>query len=218
MKSANYDARRADINMVVLHYTGMRDCEAALARLCDPRAKVSAHYLIDEDGTCHALVDEDKRAWHAGIAYWAGMTDINSCSIGIEIVNGGREFGLPDFPPPQMAAVEDLCVSLAKRYSMRYLLGHSDVAPGRKEDPGEKFDWPRLARMGLGLWGDPPPPDQDFSHLDQAAPKLKRIGYDPRLAPEILLTAFQRHYRPARIDGRLDRSTAMTLDRILSQL
>ena len=160
MKSPNYDQRRAEIDMLVLHYTGMKNCDAALARLCDPQAKVSAHYVVDEDGACHQLVDEQQRAWHAGAAYWAGITDINSCSIGIELVNGGHAFGLPDFPEAQMAAVEALCAALAQKYNIRHVLGHSDIAPARKKDPGEKFDWARLARSGFGLWGDPPPPDQ----------------------------------------------------------
>ncbi|MGH6954116.1 MAG: N-acetylmuramoyl-L-alanine amidase, partial [Alphaproteobacteria bacterium] len=144
----------AVVNMLLLHYTGMTSCEAALDRLCDPGAKVSAHYLVDEDGAVFRLVAEPRRAWHAGVSYWRGEQDLNSCSLGIELVNPGHEFGYRPFPEPQMAALERLALDLVRRHRIppSRVLGHSDVAPRRRRDPGELFDWPRLARPGVGLW------------------------------------------------------------------
>ena len=148
MPSPNHDDRGgAAIDMLVLHYTGMKTAEAALERLCDPAAKVSAHYTIDEDGTVYAHVPEARRAWHAGVSFWAGATDINSRSIGIELVNPGHEFGYRDFPDAQIAALITLCHGILLRHPIpsARVLGHSDVAPARKEDPGELFPWERLA-------------------------------------------------------------------------
>jgi len=152
--SPNFDERHAgkNLDMLILHYTGMRTAEESLARLCDPRAKVSAHYLIDEDGTLYRLVDETKRAWHAGVSHWANETDINSCSLGIELQNPGHEFGYRDFPDAQVRALTTLCTDILSRHAVlaERILGHSDVAPSRKEDPGELFDWRGLAAAGIG--------------------------------------------------------------------
>jgi N-acetylmuramoyl-L-alanine amidase len=195
--SSNHDGRPTEgaIDMLVLHNTGMPTAEEALARLCDPSAKVSAHYVIDEDGTVSALVAEGRRAWHAGLAYWAGQRDINACSIGIELVNPGHEFGYRAFPGAQMAALETLCLGILARHPIppHRVLGHSDVAPARKEDPGELFDWSRLARAGIGLWPEPGRGEAD----------LARFGYDVS-DPELAATAFQRHWRPGKVDGVMD--------------
>jgi N-acetylmuramoyl-L-alanine amidase len=208
--SPNHDARDGvTVDMLVLHYTGMTSGEAALVRLCDPAAKVSAHYLIDEDGTVHALVPESQRAWHAGVSFWAGARDINSRSIGIELVNPGHEFGYRPFPEAQIAAVVVLCGEILKRHAIASsrVLGHSDVAPQRKEDPGELFPWQRLAGAGIGLWpargGDP--------GEGAVAGLLARYGYDPEASPEKVITAFQRHFHPSRIDGVADDETRQML-------
>jgi N-acetylmuramoyl-L-alanine amidase len=216
--SPNFDARPGDgrVDMLILHYTGMRTTREALDRLCDPRAKVSAHYLIDEDGSVTRLVAEENRAWHAGISSWRGRSDINSASVGIELVNPGHEFGYRRFPEPQMAALEALARAILARHPIpaRHVIGHSDVAPLRKHDPGELFDWPRLARSGVGFW-------PDFTGEGAAAPLglreiqslLAAIGYfcPPSGAQDAATTAailaFQRHFRPERCDGVLDRET-----------
>ena len=215
MISPNYDERQAEIDMLLLHYTGMKSCDEARARLCDERSKVSAHYLIDEDGALYELVSEDKRAWHAGAAFWQGETDINSCSIGIEISNGGHDFGLPDFPDMQMKSVVSLCADLVIKYriSPERVLAHSDVAPARKQDPGEKFDWAMLAREGVGLWIDKqPPPDENIMSGEQFLKDLAAYGYQTEgVGAEEVVRAFQRHYRPARLDGRVDGSTSSVL-------
>jgi len=206
--SPNHDSRPpgAAIDMLVLHYTGMRTAAAALDRLCDPAAKVSAHYAIDEDGTVLRLVAEDRRAWHAGVAFWAGSTDINGRAIGIELVNPGHEFGYRPFAPAQMAALVDLAGDLLARHPIPagQVLGHSDVAPRRKRDPGELFDWKALAAAGIGLWPEdaaPAPPDRTA-----AIRLLAAIGYETD-DPAASLAAFQRHFRPERVDGRLDAPT-----------
>src|SRR5579864_6043616 len=152
--SPNHDARNVPVDLLVLHYTGMKSANEALERLCDPAAKVSAHYTVDEDGTVYHHVPEARRAWHAGVSSWAGATDINACSIGIELVNPGHEFGYRDFPDAQIEALITLCHGILLRHpiSSARVLGHSDVAPARKEDPGELFPWARLAKAGIGLW------------------------------------------------------------------
>jgi len=215
--SLNFDDRAPDmpIDMLVLHYTGMETCEAALARLCDKEAAVSAHYLIDEDGTVHRLVDEDKRAWHAGIAWWRGAMDINGRSIGIELVNPGHEFGYRDFPDAQMTALEGLTSAILKRHRIpaRNVVGHADVAPQRKQDPGELFDWKRLADFGVGLWVDDAQPI-DMS-IGEVMVMLMAYGYDvSNLASA--LAAFQRHFRPALVNGQPDAQTAGILKTLLS--
>jgi N-acetylmuramoyl-L-alanine amidase len=203
--SPNHGARRSGIDMLVLHYTGMTSAAAALARMCDPAAEVSAHYLIDEDGTIAQLVAEERRAWHAGAASWGGMTDVNSCSIGIELQNPGHEYGYRDFPAAQIAALTELTRGILGRHgiSPRRILGHSDVAPRRKQDPGEKFPWEALAAVGIGYW-------PDFSRAvapGDAAAQLAAIGYDTADLTAAIL-AFQRHWRPSRCDGILDEETA----------
>jgi len=211
MASPNHDDRGgAAIDMLVLHYTGMKSAQEALARLCDRGAKVSAHYTVDEDGTVYAHVPEARRAWHAGVASWAGETDINARSIGIELVNPGHEFGYRDFAEGQVAALITLCHSIAMRHPIPSwrVLGHSDVAPARKEDPGELFPWQRLAKAGIGLW-----PQAPGSGL--GADALIRFGYDPDAPLDKVITAFQRHFRPKKLDGQWDGECAGLLASLL---
>ncbi len=182
---------------VVIHYTAMESCDAAHARLCDPEFEVSAHYLIDYDGTVHALVDEVARAWHAGAGTWRGLADMNSRSIGIELANDGFE----PFPEPQMAALETLITGIMARWDIpaRSILGHSDMAPGRKSDPGVRFDWQRLARAGLSIW-----PDADAAGTDSFRTAAVRAGYPADVADDALLAAFRLRFRPM-ARGPLDR-------------
>ncbi|HEC90264.1 MAG TPA: N-acetylmuramoyl-L-alanine amidase [Alphaproteobacteria bacterium] len=189
--------------MLVLHYTGMETAAAALDRLCDRRAEVSAHYLITEDGRVVRLVAEDMRAWHAGLAIWRGSSAVNARSIGIELVNPGHEFGYRDFPEPQMAALEELALGILRRHPIPALnvVGHSDVAPGRKTDPGEKFNWRRLAGNGVGFW-----PETTVAADGDAGELLAEIGYDTG-NPAAAVDAFQRRYRPALINGVADTET-----------
>ena len=207
--SPNFGPRPAGtaIDILLIHYTGMESAEAALDRLCDPASQVSAHYLIEEDGRIWSLVDEQHRAWHAGIAYWAGETDINSRSIGIELVNPGHELGYRPFPMPQMEALAGLAREIVARHKIpnHRVLGHSDVAPERKCDPGELFDWAWLAAQGVGIW----PADSVPSDGGDAAGDLRRIGYkvEGDTPSTAVVTAFQRHFRPSRVDGCLDRDT-----------
>jgi N-acetylmuramoyl-L-alanine amidase len=224
------DERRPD--MVVLHYTGMPDAAAALERLRAPASQVSAHYFVFEDGRVIQLVQEAKRAWHAGAASWAGETDINSCSIGIEIANPGHEYGYPDFPKRQIAAVTALCRSILTRNTIppARMLAHSDVAPARKQDPGEKFPWRTLHDSGVGHWVRPAP-IRDGALLalgdrgDQVAAmqrSLSDYGYGIEVngnydsAMHEVVAAFQRHFRPERIDGVSDVSTRATLQDLLA--
>jgi N-acetylmuramoyl-L-alanine amidase len=214
--SPNHDDRRLPVSMLVLHYTGMRSAEEAIARLADPAAKVSAHWLVAEDGTVVRMVDESRRAWHAGRSWWRGIDDVNSASIGIEIVNPGHEFGYRPFPPEQMDAVEALVRSALARHAIlpANVVGHSDVAPVRKEDPGELFDWPRLARAGLAARWDVAEafdPQWTFEGTVQA---LSRYGYDVA-DPVKAMIAFQRHHRPARLDGAADAETQGILRALL---
>jgi N-acetylmuramoyl-L-alanine amidase len=212
--SPNHDARDGvPIDMLLLHYTGMASAEVALDRLCDPAAKVSAHYTIDEDGTVYAMVPEDRRAWHAGVSYWGGATNINSRAIGIELVNPGHAFGYRAFPEDQIAALTTLCHSILVRHPIpsARVLGHSDVAPARKDDPGELFPWARLAKAGIGLW-----PQKRASDL--GADALARFGYDPAVPQEKAVTAFQRHFRPRRLDGVWDEECASLLAGLLDLL
>jgi len=206
--SPNHDARPAGVvvDMLVLHYTDMADAAAALDRLCDPQAKVSAHYLIGSDGTVFGLVDETRRAWHAGESSWRGARDINARSIGIELDNPGHGLGLAAFPAAQMAGLVALAGAVLRRHPIpsRNVVGHSDVAPRRKRDPGELFDWRALAAAGIGQWPAAAPPVAPDA--EAAGRLLAAIGYEDvdRMAT---VTAFQRRYRPARIDGRLDAQT-----------
>jgi N-acetylmuramoyl-L-alanine amidase len=205
--SPNFNARNQPVSILVLHYTGMETGAAALDRLRDPDAKVSAHYLVEEDGRVFALVAEDNRAWHAGAGAWGGCKDVNSASIGIEIVNGGHDFGLPDFPDVQIEAVIALSREILTRHAItpRNVIGHSDMAPSRKTDPGEKFPWARLARAGIGLWPEAPAPAVPAADALWA---LAMIGYPVQdNSLDDVVRAFQRRYRPGRIDGRLDAQT-----------
>lgn len=210
--SPNYSDRPSGtaVDMLVLHYTGMESCGVALDRLCDPAAEVSAHYLIDEDGTVYAMVPEDKRAWHAGVAHWRGEANINDRSIGIELVNPGHEFGYRPFPPDQMTALVTLCLDILSRHAIpaRNVVGHSDVAPTRKQDPGEHFAWSRLAKAGIGLW----PSSMSTVPVDEntVGPALVEIGYEI-VDVEAALTAFQRRFRPETVDGKLDADTAQLI-------
>lgn len=221
--SPNHDDRGgAAVDILLLHYTGMPTAAAALDRLTDPKAKVSAHYLVDEDGTTYALVPEDRRAWHAGVASWAGATDINARSIGIELANPGHEWGYRSFPEAQMTALVSLSQAILARHPIppHRVLAHSDVAPERKEDPGELFDWAGLARAGIGLWpGETPPADR--GDVVEAQGLLARYGYDVEetgrmdARTRLAVIAFQRHFRPAAITetitGAVDPGTLATL-------
>jgi N-acetylmuramoyl-L-alanine amidase len=209
--SPNFQPRPEDgtLDMLVLHYTGMQSAEAALARLCDPAAEVSAHYLIDEAGAVTQMVAEENRAWHAGKSSWRGQTDVNGRSIGVELVNPGHEFGYRPFPRAQIAALADLATGILARWPIppRNVVGHSDVAPLRKQDPGELFPWRGLAEQGIGLWPRPAP-----SHGDAAA-LLRIYGYGWESEADLpqVIAAFQRHFRPERCDGKIDAETLALL-------
>ena len=228
--SPNYDSRTAPPDMIVLHYTGMPTGDAALARLCDPAAKVSAHYLVEEDGRIFSLVPEERRAWHAGKSFWRGERDINARSIGVEVVNPGHEFGYRAFPDAQIAAVIDLLGEVRSHWSVddERLLGHSDVAPDRKEDPGELFPWKRLAQAGHGLWvepaaapGAPLAEGDDGPGVFALQAGLTRFGYDCAPggrydgATATIVRSFQRHWRPERVDGVADGETRARLIALL---
>jgi len=231
--SPNFDERtglgRPD--MIVLHYTGMQVGHDALHRLCDPKARVSSHYLVFENGSITQLVPEAKRAWHAGVSSWTGDTDINSRSIGIEIANPGHDFGYPSFPTRQVAATITLCRSILTRNIIRpgNIVAHSDVAPTRKQDPGERFPWKRLAQSGVGLWVEPVAikdgpvlkPDDSGDKVTELQKALIEYGYGLEAtgrydeATKAVVTAFQRHFRPAQVDGLTDVSTRETLRKLL---
>ena len=233
--SPNHDARTSGVpaDMIILHYTGMSSGEAALQRLCDPASKVSCHYLVFEDGAIVQLVPETRRAWHAGVSAWKDETDINRRSVGIEIVNPGHDLGYPDFPAAQIAAVIALCGDIIARLSIppERVLAHSDVAPARKPDPGEKFPWQRLAVAGVGLWIPPHPitdgpvikPGAASDAVTKLQTALKAFGYGLAVsgrydeATAQVIIAFQRHFRPARVDGLADVSTVETLHSLLAQ-
>ena len=210
--SPNFDERLLPITMIVLHYTGMQDAESAIQRLADPEAKVSAHYVVAEDGTVVRMVDEAKRAWHAGRSHWRGVTDINSASIGIEIVNPGHEFGYRPFADPQVDAVVRLVSEVKDRHEITRgnIVGHSDIAPTRKRDPGELFPWHRLARLRLAL----PRPTKKLMDPNWTQGgfllALERFGYDVS-EPMAAIMAFQRRFRPELIDGEIDAECRMIL-------
>jgi N-acetylmuramoyl-L-alanine amidase len=203
--SPNWNARKLPVSMVVLHYTGMRTAAEALERLCDPAAEVSAHYMIDEDGTVIRLVDEANRAWHAGRSSWREITDVNSASIGIELVNPGHEFGYRPFPKPQMEALLPLLADIVKRHDIprANVVGHSDIAPARKEDPGELFPWDVLARYRLTLAKPELSMRLVWDNDSAFFLALERFGYDITDQPAAV-RAFQRRWRPKRIDGVVD--------------
>jgi N-acetylmuramoyl-L-alanine amidase len=229
--SPNINDRRGAISILILHYTGMSDSKRACDWLCNEESEVSCHYLVDEQGAIIQMVDEAKRAWHAGVSSWAGKKDINSHSIGIEIQNPGHTLGYPDFPKHQMEHVAALCQDIIARHAIkpRHVLAHSDVAPGRKIDPGEKFDWHFLHKKGIGHYVTPEPlSGGTFLQLGDKGDSvtalqglLKMYGYgldvtgtfDQRT--KIVVEAFQRHFRQARVDGVADVSTVATLHKLL---
>jgi N-acetylmuramoyl-L-alanine amidase len=228
--SPNFDMRRGPPDMVVLHYTGMQTGPAALERLCDAEAKVSAHYMIEQDGRVFALVAEERRAWHAGVSFWKGERDINAVSIGIELVNRGHEWGYEPFPDDQIEALIGLLDAIRGRWDIPdgRILGHSDVAPERKIDPGELFPWKRLAADGHGLWLEPAAsPGAPLDIGDEGTgvfalqAGLTRMGYDS--APsgkydehtKMIVRAFQRHWRPEGVDGVADGETRARLVHLL---
>ena len=207
LPSPNFDERKLPVSMIVLHYTGMTLGDAAIAWLADPASKVSAHYVVAEDGQVVRMVDEGARAWHAGRSSWRGIADVNSASVGIEIVNPGHEFGYRPFPAAQMDAVEALVAAVVRRHGVApaMVVGHSDIAPARKEDPGELFDWPHLARAGLAL----ATPDAGFDPRWNDAgflAALGRFGYDVDDA-QAAVVAFQRRFRPREFGGAIDAET-----------
>ncbi|MCP4184759.1 MAG: N-acetylmuramoyl-L-alanine amidase [Hyphomicrobiales bacterium] len=234
--SPNFGERRQvkSPDLIILHYTGMKSGEAALTRLCCGEAEVSSHYLIGEDGEIIQLVAEGKRAWHAGISCWKGIKDINSHSIGIEIVNRGHEYGYADFPDEQMESVVQLLGDIVARYRIKSadILAHSDIAPLRKQDPGELFDWHYLYKAGLGIWVEPAPirpgdslgiGQQGDSVLNYQL-ALQKIGFE--IVPSgkfdeltvACTTAFQRHFRQEKVDGIADISTVETLNKLLEKV
>ena len=218
--SPNHDERNGQpVDILLLHYTGMKSGAEALVRLRDPAAKVSAHYLIEEDGRTFQLVPEARRAWHAGRSYWAGARDINARSIGIELVNPGHEFGYRPFPEAQMQKLIALCCSILARHDIpaARVIGHSDVAPDRKQDPGELFDWQRLAAAGIGLWpGAADPTGAAATDEESAKSQLARFGYGVNDFPfDTVVTAFQRHFRPASVTGQFDADCAARLANLL---
>ncbi|MFY9640222.1 MAG: N-acetylmuramoyl-L-alanine amidase [Rhodomicrobium sp.] len=234
--SPNFGVREGGLkpSILLLHYTGMPSAEAAIHWLAVPESKVSCHYVADEAGTVTQMVPEAYRAWHAGLSHWKGSSDINSCSIGIEIHNPGHDGGYPDFPGAQMQAVEALCLDIVRRHGIapQNLLAHSDVAPRRKIDPGEKFGWARLASAGIGHW-TAPVPVTDGGVLERSSrgegvaclqEMLSAYGYGIGSTgeycedTEFVVAAFQRHFRPALVDGRADRSTVETLEALLAAL
>src|SRR5580692_6394266 len=233
--SPNHEPRRGIVrpDILLLHYTGMSSTQAALERLCDPGPRVSSHFLVFEDGRVFQLVPEARRAYHAGESCWEGSTDINSRSVGIEVGNQGHDFGSPPFPEVQVAAVIALCRDIIARWSIApyHVLAHSDVAPARKRDPGEAFPWQRLAEAGIGIFVAPEaivrggalgPGDHG-----EAVARLQRMladyGYGIAASGQYdaatheIVTAFQRHYRPARVDGIADVSTVRTLEKLVDQ-
>ena len=223
--SPNHDSRQNQpVDMLVMHYTDMRHCEDAVARLCDPEAKVSAHYVVTRDGIIYQLVQESERAWHAGESFWRGHTNINARSIGIEISNPGHSEGYEDFPPAQMAAVAELSLAILARHPIppQNVVGHSDVAFLRKQDPGERFDWQSLARAGIGLFpeharpvmGKALAPGDKGTHVMRLQQSLANWGYGLKVDGEygektrLCVIAFQRHFRPANLSGIWDNECA----------
>lgn len=241
--SPNFNERKKPIDLLVLHYTGMESGGAALERMCDPASEVSAHFMIWEDGRVSQLVDESKRAWHAGIGHWQGDTDLNSCSIGIEMVNGGHNFtsahgALPPYPDAQIGSVVSLAMEMIKRFAIPQtrIVGHSDIAPARKEDPGEHFPWARLAANGIGFWpvtpacpvatplligrgldkGDAGPPVKRLQEM------LARIGYGLNCSgiydeiTEATVCAFQRRWLPDKLTGQASLETLRVIMAVLA--
>lgn len=223
LPSPNWDERPdgVPVDTLILHYTGMQSADAALDRLRDPVARVSSHYVVGEDGAVWRLVGERHRAWHAGVSYWRGHTALNDRSVGIEIVNPGHEWGYRCFPALQMAAVCELCLAILGRHPIpaRNVVGHSDVAPDRKQDPGELFDWPGLATNGVGLWSES---SAAAGVVDDVPGALQKIGYegDGRDGGDLTVTlrAFQRHWLPHAVSGQADAATRARLHDILAAI
>lgn len=234
--SPNFGPRRDGLkpDIILLHYTGMETGASAEAWLCDPVSEVSCHYVVHEDGSVVQMVRESDRAWHAGRGSWRGRTDINSCSIGIEVANGGHAYGSPDFADRQIETVIALCRDIAGRHSIRpeRVLAHSDTAPGRKVDPGEKFPWADLHAAGVGHYVEPVPvrggrflsPGEQGEPVEALQSMLALYGYGVEISgafdqtTEAVVAAFQRHFRPQRVDGIADQSTIETLHRLLAAL
>lgn len=218
-RSPNFNSRDGTpVDMLVLHYTGMQTAQEAFDRLCDPAAEVSAHYMIEEDGTLSVLVDEADRAWHAGVAQWRGQSNINSRSVGIELVNPGHEFGYRAFPDAQIRVLIDLCRGILERHDIpaRNVIGHSDVAPTRKEDPGELFPWALLAKNDIGLW---PHDGHSFDPVqpDDVPRVLSDIGYEI-VDVDAAIIAFQRHFAPDSLGKGLDEHTCRLLAAVAAML
>jgi N-acetylmuramoyl-L-alanine amidase len=236
LPSPNHGERRrfARLDSIILHYTGMATGQGALDLLRDPKSEVSSHYLVRENGEIVQLVAESRRAWHAGVGVWKGMSDLNSASIGIEIANPGHDGGLPAFPEQQIEATIALCRDIVSRCAIRpeRVLAHSDIAPARKRDPGERFPWRALARAGVGHWVEPARIDggpafdrkREGPHVRSLQAMLALYGYGIEItgvydrATEIVVTAFQRHFRPERVDGEADGSTIATLGALIDGL
>ncbi|SJZ63920.1 peptidoglycan recognition protein family protein [Consotaella salsifontis] len=234
--SPNHDERRsgARLDTIILHYTGMANAAAAVEHLASPESKVSCHYVVHEDGHVLQMVPEARRAWHAGAGSWRGRGDVNSFSVGIEIVNPGHEYGYRPFPPKQIMAVAELCRDVSARHgiSAESILAHSDTAPARKQDPGELFPWDALFREGVGHWAAPEPlgDGRHFGLGDRGQPVeafqalLAAYGYEVEIdgnfgpATRLVTLAFQRHFRQSRVDGVADASTVTTLHRLLVAL
>lgn len=235
--SPNIEPRKDGLepSILILHYTGMASAAAAIRLLADPASKVSCHYVVDELGAVTQMVAEAMRAWHAGKSHWAGITDVNSASIGIEIQNAGHDGGLPPFPAAQMRAVEKLSRDIIDRHAIAAgrVLAHSDVAPARKIDPGERFDWRGLARAGVGHWVRPAAiresdggagPGTTGPQVRNMQQMLAAYGYGVEVTgehdrqSELAVIAFQRHFRPRRVDGRIDRACVSTLERLIAGL
>lgn len=233
--SPNFDSRQGEaVEALVLHFTGMRTAAEALQRLTDPASKVSAHYTIDEDGTIYQHVEENQRAWHAGVSHWRGRDGVNAFSIGIELVNPGTEFGYRAFPQSQMNALASLSLAILSRHAIpaRNVIGHSDVAPLRKDDPGHLFDWPFLARQGIGLWPDFPlrsvlninllQQEDEGERVRSLQGRLQAYGYGlPQTGRFCEVThacavAFQRHFRPQDFSGQWDPDSDARLDELLA--
>lgn len=210
--SPHFNERLLPIDSIVIHYTDMISAQETLSWFLDPLSQVSAHYLIDEEGQIYHMVEEDKRAWHAGESFWQGCRDINSCSLGIELANPGHSHGYKAFPETQITALIKLCKSLKDRWNIpsARILGHSDVAPRRKQDPGHLFPWDRLAQEGLGLW----PQERVEIRKGNILTMLSQIGYEV-ISPGDTILAFQRHFQPHKLDGVLDQETHALIQRIL---
>lgn len=211
VSSPNWDLRGEPVDTLVLHYTGMPSGAAAIERLCDPVAKVSSHYVIEENGAVWQLVDEAHRAFHAGVSHWRGHEALNGRSIGVEIVNPGQEWGYRAFPAVQMQAVATLCTGILGRHAIPAwnVVGHSDIAPDRKQDPGELFDWAALAAQGIGVW-----PGLGVEAVPDAEAALRAIGY-PVPSVELAVAAFQRRWRPGHVDGVADHATRCRMADVL---